>query len=294
MASLSVLHRAVKHKFRESATLRLAFFCGPFFLYLTVLYFLPISRIAALSFAAPGGLFENYVTFFSNEVYVVSLERSFMIAGLVVILTVILGYPVALFLARLPGRQAQYLMFFVLLPFWTSVLVRSYAWIVILQNSGIINSIMKALGLISHPVPLMFNTFGTTVGMTQVLLPFMILSLYGVLSGIDRRLILAAESMGATRLRIFCQITLPLSLPGLAAGAVLVFVLALGYYIIPALLGGAKVLTLATLIELEVNELDNWPIAATAAVVLVTLTIALLVAFDRVIGLDRLYRMKGI
>ncbi|TAJ79112.1 ABC transporter permease [bacterium] len=287
-------NKTVKIRLRESPSLRLAVLCGPYLLYLSVLYFLPISKIVALSFAAPDGLFKNYITFFSNEVYVVSLERSFMISGLVVSLTALLGYPVALFLANLPRHQAQQLMFFVLLPFWTSVLVRSYAWIVILQNSGIINSTLKVLGLVSQPLPLMFNTFGATVGMTQVLLPFMILSLYSNLTGIDRLVIRAAESMGATRLRIFCQITFPLSLPGLAAGAVLVFVLSLGYYIIPAFLGGAKVLTLATLIELEVNELDNWPIAATAAVILVTLTIALLIAFDRVIGLGRLYRIRGV
>jgi ABC-type spermidine/putrescine transport system permease subunit I len=180
-------------------------------------------------------------------------------------------------------------MVFVLLPLWTSILVRTYAWMVLLQANGVLNNVLRWLRVIDEPLRLMYNETGVVIGMAQVLLPFAILPLYASLRSIDPRLSRAAQSMGAGPWRRFYSLTLPLSMPGLATAALLVFVQGLGFFITPALLGGSRVITLAMVIETQVVDLLDWSLASAAAMVLLVLTAALVVGFDRLVGLDRVW-----
>jgi len=178
---------------------------------------------------------------------------------------------------------------FVLLPLWTSILVRTYAWMVLLQANGVLNNVLRWLRVIDEPLRLMYNETGVVIGMAQVLLPFAILPLYASLRSIDPRLARAAQSMGAGPWRRFYSLTLPLSMPGMATAALLVFVQGLGFFITPALLGGSRVITLAMVIETQVVDLLDWSLASAAAMVLLVLTAALVVGFDRLVGLDRVW-----
>jgi ABC-type spermidine/putrescine transport system permease subunit I len=242
-----------------------------------------------MSAGPPGAIFENYLAFFERPVYGTALFRTLYLSGLVTVCTVIAGFPTAYFLAQLTAQRAQLLMFFVLLPFWTSVLVRSYAWIVLLQPTGIINSVLQRTGAINEPLSLVYNFGSVVLGMSHVLLPFMVLVLYAVLVKIDWRLQAAAASMGANAFQRFIRVTLPLSAPGLAAGSIIVFVLSLGYFIIPVMLGGYKVLVLATMIELQVQQLSNWSLAAACSVILLLVTVALMWIAQRFLGLSKIF-----
>lgn len=272
---------------------RFVLLAGPCLLYLAIFYLFPLARLIPLSLAAEDGQLANYIAFFERDVYRVALFRTFWLSLLVTVATIAIGFPLAYFLASRRPSTAQALMFFVLLPFWTSLLVRSYAWVVLLQPNGVINKTFLGLGLIEEPIPLLYNLYGVIIGMTHVLLPFMVMPLYAVLVGIDKSLHAAAASMGARPHQRFLKVTLPLTAPGLAAGSIIVFVLALGFFIIPAILGGSRVLVLATLIEMQVNQLGNWSFAATCALVLLVFTAALLMAAQKAFGLTQLYDPKA-
>ena len=254
---------------------------------LFILYFFPVFRLFYWSFFSPEFTLKHYTHFIRESLYFTILLRTFKIALFVTAVSVILSYPVAAFLSEAKGRK-QYLMICVILPFWTSVLVRNYAWMVLLQMNGLINKSLMGLGLTTTPLPFMYNTLGVVVGMVHVLLPFMILPIYSVLKGIDKDLKLAAYTMGANRLNTFLRITLPLSLPGVAAGVIFVFVLSLGFFITPALLGGPKVTMIATLIENQINYLNNWGFAAALSLVLLAFTVLFLGALFKVIDVDKI------
>jgi ABC-type spermidine/putrescine transport system permease subunit I len=192
-------------------------------------------------------------------------------------------------MTRVGPAWFRVLMVFVLLPLWTSILVRTYAWMVLLQANGVLNNVLRWLRVIDEPLRLMYNETGVVIGMAQVLLPFAILPLYASLRSIDPRLSRAAQSMGAGPWRRFYSLTLPLSMPGMATAALLVFVQGLGFFITPALLGGSRVITLAMVIETQVVDLLDWSLASAAAMVLLVLTAALVVGFDRLVGLDRVW-----
>ena len=259
----------------------------PVLLVLLVLYLLPILRLFYSSFFDPTFTLKHYFYFFQNDLYIKILFRTFQMALLVTAISLILSYPVAAFLAEAKGK-VQILMICVVLPFWTSLLVRTYAWMVLLQANGLINKYLLELGLVAEPVPLMYNTLGVLVGMVHVLLPFMILPIYSVLKSMDRDLVLAAYTLGANKFRAFWTVTFPLSLPGVSAGVIFVFVLSLGFFITPALLGGPKVTMIATLIENQINELNNWSFAAAIALVLLTFTVLILGLFSKAVNFDRL------
>jgi putative spermidine/putrescine transport system permease protein len=182
---------------------------------------------------------------------------------------VLLGYPIAYTMAHAGERLRRLLIFVVLIPFWSSILVRTFAWMVLLQQKGLINkTLIEYLGLIDEPLTLIYNRTGVLIGMSHILLPFMVLPLYSVLTRIEPSLAQAAASLGAPPYRNFVRIYLPLSLPGLVAGGVLVFVIGLGYYITPALLGGPGDTMIAQLIEMQVAEFGRWGLAGALAIVL--------------------------
>jgi ABC-type spermidine/putrescine transport system permease subunit I len=265
---------------------------GPALLLLLAVYLYPLGRLFVLSLAGrPDGAagLDAYRRLAESSVYVDVLLRTTRISVLVTLVCLLAAYPVAYVMTRVPPAWFRVLMVFVLLPLWTSILVRTYAWMVLLQNNGVLNNVLRWLRVIDEPLRLMYNETGVVIGMAQVLLPFAILPLYASLRSIDPRLSRAAQSMGAGPWRRFYSLTLPLSMPGMATAALLVFVQGLGFFITPALLGGSRVITLAMVIETQVVDLLDWSLASAAAMVLLVLTAALVVGFDRLVGLDRVW-----
>ncbi|MGF1640044.1 MAG: ABC transporter permease [Rhodospirillales bacterium] len=217
-------------------------------------------------------------------VFVPVLVRTLWISALVTALCLALGFPVAQLLATLPARTSNLLMILVLLPFWTSLLVRTSAWVVVLQSEGIVNGLLLRLGLIATPVQMIFNRFGVVVAMTHVLLPFMVLPLYSVMKGIPPATMRAAASLGAPPPTAFVRVYLPQALPGISAGCLLVFILALGYYITPALVGGAEDQMVSYFIAFYTSRTVNWGLAAALAALLLAATLALFAVYARLAG----------
>ncbi|MCY1207395.1 sulfate ABC transporter, permease protein CysT [compost metagenome] len=223
-----------------------------------------------------------------ESVYLEAFSRTVWISASVTLICLILAYPVAWLLANLPARQSNRLMLLVIVPFWTSLLVRTTAWYVLLQPNGVINSLLSGLGLVSQPLHLMFNRTGVLIGMTHILLPFMILAIYSVMKGISPVYMRAAQSLGARPLTAFMRTYVPQTFAGIGAGCFLVFVLSLGYYITPALLGGAGDEMISQLISVQTNQQLNWGLAGALSAYLVIFTAIFYFIFNRLVGIDRL------
>ncbi|PRH88996.1 ABC transporter permease [Labrys okinawensis] len=234
----------------------------------------PLATVVVRSFAEPGWGLQNYVWFFSTPANLTVLARTFSIAAWVTLVCVIAAYPYAYLMTAVGPKWRLVLILCVLVPFWVSGVVRTLAWVVLLQDSGVINSALQALGF--DGIKLIRTPLGVVIGMAQVLLPFMILPLYSVMRSIDLRLIQAARSLGASPVRAFWQIYLPLSLPGVFAGAIIVFILSLGFYITPALLGGPRSTMLSTLVQNQVLSLLAWGRGGAMGVILLVATFVLL------------------
>jgi putative spermidine/putrescine transport system permease protein len=217
-------------------------------------------------------------------VYLDVFWRTFKISVEVTALCVILGFPVAYLLATLPSRAAKPLLFFVLIPLWTSVLVRTTAWMVLLQKYGLINHLLKTLGIIDEPLTLIYNRFGVLVAVVHILLPFFIMPLYSVMRGISAEYMRAAASLGATPVRAFLKVYLPQCLPGLTAGGLLVFTIAIGFYLTPALVGGAEDRMISYFIALYTNVSANWGLACALSAWLLVATFALYAVYGCVVG----------
>ena len=216
------------------------------------------------------------------------LGRTLWISGVVTLVCLLLGYPVAYFIARQPPGRAAVLLFLVLLPFWTSLLVRTVAWVVLLQREGILNNLFLSLGLVAEPVRMIFNRFAVYVAMVHVLLPFMVLPLYAVMKGISPSYLRAASSLGATPLTAFRRVYVPQTLPGVGAGCLMVFIQALGYYITPALVGGADDQMISYFIAFYASKTVNWGMAAALSIMLLAATLALYAVYDRMVGIDKM------
>ena len=225
-----------------------------------------------------------------DAIYLMLFGRTAWVAALVTVLCLILGYPLAWLLANAGPRTAGILMILLLLPFWTSLLVRTTAWIALLQSQGVVNDILVWFGLVDdkNRIQLVYNMTGTLVAMTQVLLPFMVLPLYSVMKTIPPVYLRAASSMGARPFTGFWRVYLPMTMPGVAAGALLVFILAVGYYITPALVGGPSGQLISNLIAYHVQQSLNWGLAAALSAVLLAAVIVLYLVFNKVAGADRL------
>jgi putative spermidine/putrescine transport system permease protein len=211
------------------------------------------------------------------------LLRTFEISAVVTIFCLLLGYPLAYWLSTLSPRQANILMILVLVPFWTSILVRSAAWIVLLQSNGLVNRSLMELGLISDPLPLLFNRLGVIIAMVHILLPFMILPLYSVMKSVPATYLRAAVSLGSSPLAAFFRVYVPQTFPGIGAGGLLVFILSIGYYVTPALLGGADDQMLSYYIAQYTNVTVNWGMACALGAVLLSATLVLYAVYRRVV-----------
>ncbi|HZI85169.1 MAG TPA: ABC transporter permease [Casimicrobiaceae bacterium] len=216
------------------------------------------------------------------------LGRTLWISGVVTLLCLALGYPTAWYLSQQAGGKAAVLLLLVLLPFWTSLLVRTVAWVVLLQREGVINDALLRAGLITEPLKMIFNRFAVYVAMVHVLLPFMILPLYSVMKAIPPSYIRAAASLGAPPLVAWLRVYLPQTLPGIGAGCLMVFIQALGYYVTPALVGGADDQMISYFIAFYASRTINWGMAAALALILLAATMALYAVYQRLLGFDRL------
>jgi ABC-type spermidine/putrescine transport system permease subunit I len=259
--------------------------------FVLLLLLVPLATVVAwsVSSGSPGErTLAHYRHLFERPVYLHVLANTFRSSAVITGLALLLGYPVAYVLTRLSPTARNVAMVMILIPFWTSLLVRTYAWTVILQRNGPVNQLLMRLGVIHEPLRLVHSTAGVLIGMTHILLPFMIFPLYSVMSRIDLNLCKAAQNLGAGPLRTFRRVFLPLSGPGVAVGCLLVFILSIGYFITPALLGGLGDTFIAQLIEEQMMTLVDWRFAAALAVVLVSVVGSLLAAYHLVFGLDRI------
>ncbi|MGD1933275.1 MAG: ABC transporter permease [Candidatus Phaeomarinobacter sp.] len=225
-----------------------------------------------------------------QRLYVQLFWRTLWVSALVMVLCLALGFPIAYLMAHMPPARANLLMILVLLPFWTSLLVRTTAWIALLQTQGVLNDLFVWFGLVSEDgrIQLIYNQIGTIVAMTHILLPFTVLPLYAVMRGIPPSLTRAALSLGASPATAFVRVYLPLTAPGLGAGAVLVFILAVGYYITPALVGGRTGQLISNLIAFHMQESLNWGLAAALGALLLAGVLALYWLYDRLVGIDKM------
>jgi putative spermidine/putrescine transport system permease protein len=241
----------------------------------------------------PGAGLSNFTRFFEQETYVRVLTNTFWIAIVTTVTCLLIGFPFAYLMTVVPGRIAGLLLIAVLLPFWSSLLVRTFAWQVILRDTGILNGVLLDLGLVAEPVPLIRTTTGVIIGMSHILLPFMVLPIWAVLRRIDPEFSRAAANLGASPVTAFRRIVLPLSLPGVLAGCLLVFVLALGFYITPALLGGPRDQMISQLIVEQVETQLDWGFAAAMSVLLMAMTFAILFVASRAVRLQDVFGSAG-
>ena len=262
------------------------FLIGLPFIWLMAFFLLPLAIVAAISFAESADAIPPFKLIWTMANYralcsgcLGAYTNSLALAALATALCLLVGYAIAFAIARTPGVWRQLLLFLVMLPFWTSFLIRVYAWIAILQPSGLVNRLLLAAGVIDAPLPLLYNGFSVTLGLVYSYLPFMILPIYGSLARLDESLVEAAADLGARPRRVFLDVILPLSLPGIAAGCLLVFIPAVGEFVIPDLLGGPGTLMVGKMLWQEFFDNVDWPAAAAIAMALVVmLMLPLLVA----------------
>ncbi|QND35607.1 ABC transporter permease (plasmid) [Sinorhizobium meliloti] len=256
---------------------------------LLILFFvLPVTMLLTRSVTEPVPGLGNYAELLGSSTYLRIFANTFIVSSLVTLVSLLIGFPVAWALAIMPSRAASIVFAILLLSMWTNLLARTYAWMVLLQRTGVINKMLLGMGLIDTPLPLVNNLTGVTIGMTYIMLPFIILPLYGVIRKIDPAILQAAALCGANRWQSLVRVLLPLAMPGMAAGALMVFVMSLGYFVTPALLGGTSNMMLAELIAQFVQSLVNWGMGGAAALVLLVVTLALYAVQLRFFGTNRM------
>ena len=258
-------------------------------LFLLLFFGYPVARLLGLSIFDPGFTLRNYEAALTAPIYLAVLQTTLKISIETTLLCLVLGYPLAYALSTASERVRSLLIIAVVLPYFTSILVRSYAWLVLLGRHGILNEAMIGLGVIDQPVRMIYNTTGVVIGMTHIMLPIMVLALYSVMRGIDMNLVKVSESLGASRAQTFLWVYFPLSLPGVGAGCLLVFIFSVGFYVTPALLGGLRDTMLAMLIATQIQELLKWGFAGALSLILLVVTLTLFLVFNRIMGLDRIW-----
>ncbi|MFI4987507.1 MAG: ABC transporter permease subunit [Alphaproteobacteria bacterium] len=262
----------------------------PLLAFLALFFLYPVAQLLGLSVLDPAGHLSlvNYARLATTPVYLQVLIITFKIAGWTTVFTILAGYPVAYLLATLPERRRDTLMLLVLMPFWTSFLVRTFAWMVLLGRNGAVNRLLMALGIVDAPVSLIYNFTGVMIGMVHGMLPLAILTMVAVMQTIDATLSKAAHTLGARGGQAFWRIYFRLSLPGVAAAGLLVFITALGFFIIPALLGGARETMISQVIIEVIQELMNWRFAGALSLVLLAAAALVFYLYDRILGMSTL------
>ncbi len=298
MTTVTACH-SVMQRLRARPFLRGLVLVGPAATWLFLFLAVPLVLVLVYSFWTyrPGGVMEptltleNYARFLSQPVYGRILWRSFSVGLQTTVLALLLSYPTAYYLAR-RSSGSHLLIFLILVPFWTSYLIRIFSWMLILMERGVLNSILLGLGIISQPVRLLFTPLAVVVGMTYSALPFMILPIYSVLKGINPDLIQAAKTLGANELEAFVEVTLPLSMPGVMAGSVMVFIQGAGNFLAPAILGGTGADLMANVIANRFIEAFNWPFGSALSMVFLVAMLVFLLLVNKWAALDSFYGPK--
>ena len=257
---------------------------------LGVAFVWPVSWLLSRAFTSPTVGFDNFVLLWERPVYLRVIWNTVLISAVVTPICVVLGFPVAHAMAHGPVRWRRWLVFLVLIPFWTSLLVRSFATVILLQRRGPVNSALLSIGLIDDPLPMLYNLTGVLSGSVQVLLPFVIFPLHATMARIEPSWMQAALTLGAGPVRACLRVYLPLTIPGLLTGATLVFISTLGYFVTPALLGGPRQLMIAQLIQDQIGNFGNWGMAGALSLVLIAGTGLLLLMLHASVGLKAIAR----
>jgi spermidine/putrescine transport system permease protein len=276
---------------RENNTAQGLALVSPTGIYLLLLMVLPMALIAVLSFMTRGPYgnivyrlsLENYARLV-DTLYLRILTYSLGVGLATTALTIIIGYPLAYFIARSPARQRPIYLFLILVPFWTNFIIRIYAWIMILRTEGLLNQVLLGLGLIKAPLEVLYTPTAVLIGMVYEFLPFMILPLYTSLEKIENAQLEAAADLGAPPWKAFLRVTLPLSVPGMIAGSILVFIPAMGMFVVPDLMGGAKTVLVGNVIRNQFLTSRDWPFGAAASMLLMILTLVFTLYYTRKAG----------
>lgn len=274
---------AAPSRWRFAPRLDLVLLLTPILLLIVAVFDLPLLNTAYWSIydSSSGALTTQFYTEFARSgIYSRIIWRTLVVALKVTVLTMLLGYPLAYWVTKLLSRTRMVVLGCIVTTFWVSILVRTYAWIVILGNGGLVNRTLLSLGLTTRPIEFLYNEIGIVIGMTNVLLPFLVLPLYAAMIKVDPRLVQVAETLGASRIRIFWQIFFPLTLQALTASAIFVFILSLGFYITPAVLGGGRFPLISNMIDLLINRFAKWEMAAVISIVLMVVTLSLYAVYQ--------------
>jgi len=279
--------RSITERMRRSKNLQIFALLSPSAAWLLVFFLLPLVMVLLVSLGKRGPYgrvvyqwnLDNYIRFM-DRIYVKIFLRSVWMATANTLLCLLFGYPFAYFIARQPKRWRNVLLLLVMIPFWTNFLVRTYAWMVILRDKGLINSLLMQIGIITKPLPLLFNQSAVILGLFYGYLPFMVLPLYASIEKLDFSLVEAAQDLGANSLMAFRRIVLPLTMPGIVAGAIITFIPSVGAYVTPDLLGGAKAMMIGNLLQQQFLEVRDWPFgSAVGFILMVTVLLATMLYF---------------
>jgi spermidine/putrescine transport system permease protein len=274
-------------RMRRSKSVQILSLLSPSAAWLLVFFLLPLVMVLLVSLGKRGDMgqvvydwnLDNYIRFI-DPIYFKIFLRSVWIAALNTLLCLLFGYPFAYFIARRAKRWRNVLLLLVMVPFWTNFLVRTYSWMVILRDKGLINSLMMQTGIISEPLPLLYNQNAVILGLFYGYLPFMVLPLYASIEKLDFSLVEAAQDLGANAFTAFRRIVLPLTMPGIVAGAIITFIPSLGAYVTPDLLGGAKAMMVGNLLQQQFLEVRDWPFgSAVGFILMVTVLLATMIYF---------------
>lgn len=263
---------------------------SPAMLMVLVILVIPVGWLFYLSFIGADGQFslENYERMITRKSYSRIFVTTFQVSLMTTGICILIGYPLAYFMSQLPSRMANLCLITVLVPFWTSLLVRTYAWLVLLQKKGLVNNWAISVGLWEEPIKIVHNMTGTLIGMVHIMLPFLVLPVYNGMKSIDSDYLKAAANLGASPRKAFWSVFFPLSMPGLVAGSLMVFVLCLGFFVTPAVLGGGKVILVSMKIVSNIEQFVNWGAASALGVVLLVLTVFFLWIASHFIKADQM------
>jgi spermidine/putrescine transport system permease protein len=265
----------------------------PISLWLTILVAIPLLIVIVMGFLSRGTYgqvefkftLKNYIGII-NPLYIKMLLYSLGLSLLTTIICLILGYPFAYYIAKAPKRLSGILLMLIIIPFWTNSLIRTYSWITLLRTSGIINSYLLKLGIIAEPLQLLYTNGAVLLGLVYTLFPFMVLPLYASIESLDKSYLEAASDLGAKPWQTFWKITIPLTMPGIAAGCILVFIPTLGLFFIPDLMGGSKIMLISNFIKNQFLTARDWPFGSAASIVIIGLTFILIGVYLKIVGIN--------
>lgn len=261
-------------------------------LVLAVVYLYPLSRVLWLSVTVPTPGLGNYERLFTSSAIQGVLWTTVRICVLTTVLALVFGYIIAYAAAHVRGWHGELLLFFVLLSFWLSVLIRAFAWLTLLQSRGVVNTWLMGAGLIDAPLPLIRNELGVAIGMVHYMIPYAALPLYANMRGIDPRLVPAARGLGAGPVQAFVKVYLPMTLPGLISAGILTFIFSLGFYVTPALLGGGRTIMISEYIAVQINDTLNWGLGSMLSTTLLLSIFALLAILSLFVDLRKVFGVK--